>query len=785
MICTACGKSNLPGGVRCLYCGGRFPATPDFDLDAGSPGASHSTTGAAPSPTSPRRALPSGVVGLIVLVLLKGKSLLTLLKIGPLLTTFGTMFLWIQVESQLYGWRVAVGLALCIFVHELGHVWMNRRHGIPSSAPMFIPFLGALITVRHFPANPTVESESAAGGPGAGLLASVACLVLAAWTGDSFFTGLAALSFGINLFNLLPFWTLDGARIGTALGPRNWDVLLGALLLILLKAPLTALWPIFIVMVIVRLGRPAIGRHNLAAPVDRWRMTAVYLFLCLSLAGGLEASRGGLEVIVAERVAARRQQTSAATPGRRPDKDTSEDPAERDPAADASRRSATDRSKGQSPAWAAAAPLLRYAVLAVGSLFLCLAWLGVGALLARAAGEPFGTRGWLFAGGMSSATLAAASAGVWIARAVPGLPANPFPLLGGLAAALGAGLLYAAIQADRPRNQEAPSPRARYTWRCLAWAAAGALAGAYAWDEPSLVATVACVTIVFYSRRPWLAPAVLGSLWNKLGNADRTIRLRRRAIAMRPDPDTAAVLWQEIARNELELGHGGAALTAIEASDAISPRAASGSAAVLAAQALRVEALLLTDRPDDALAQCELLLRGPEPDRNREARVLLAHLLLASLASVRGWPDEMRAQAEVVLNALHGHADGGLRVMTATARRLRGEALLESGQADAAAVEVERARAYGLSPADERGHAILAARIRLIRGEPAEAARELRAVVDRTPGHCAARFWLAAALHAAGRRDEALQLWGLLAREAPGDHWARRARQASTGVPPA
>ena len=37
-----------------------------------------------------------------------------------------------------------MALVLLIFVHELGHVIELRRQGLPASAPLFIPFLGAM-----------------------------------------------------------------------------------------------------------------------------------------------------------------------------------------------------------------------------------------------------------------------------------------------------------------------------------------------------------------------------------------------------------------------------------------------------------------------------------------------------------------------------------------------------------------------------------------------------------------------------------------------------------------
>ena len=38
-----------------------------------------------------------------------------------------------------------------LFVHEMGHVLEAKRQGLPVSAPLFVPFMGALITLKQMP----------------------------------------------------------------------------------------------------------------------------------------------------------------------------------------------------------------------------------------------------------------------------------------------------------------------------------------------------------------------------------------------------------------------------------------------------------------------------------------------------------------------------------------------------------------------------------------------------------------------------------------------------------
>jgi Zn-dependent protease/tetratricopeptide (TPR) repeat protein len=292
MTCTACRRANLPGGLRCAYCGAYLPQSLEFDLSATA--APIAMPEVAPAPAAPadgqgaKQAQRAGLIGTIVVLALKAKSLLALFKFGKIATTLLSMAVFIWADAKLFGWRFGVGLAVSILIHEMGHVIVNWRKGLKQTAPMFIPFVGAVIFIKQFPNDPTIESESGAGGPVAGGLAALACLGIAQLTKDPFWLSLAHIGFAINLFNLVPFPPLDGSHIGSVFSPRLWGVVLVAMLLWALKIPSTMLWMVLVIGALLRFGHRDDGRYLLAAPPVRARMALVYLVLCLGLSWGSE-----------------------------------------------------------------------------------------------------------------------------------------------------------------------------------------------------------------------------------------------------------------------------------------------------------------------------------------------------------------------------------------------------------------------------------------------------------------------------------------------------------------
>ena len=159
---------------------------------------------------------PLAVVG-VLLAKFKGLALL-LLKVKFLGTAL-TMLVSIGAYALLFPVWFAVGIVVLIWVHEMGHVLQLRREGIPASAPMFIPFLGAFVAMKQMPKDALAEARVGLAGPVLGTLGGLATLGLYAATQEPLFLGLAYFNFIINLFNLAPMLPLDGGRAVGALSP--------------------------------------------------------------------------------------------------------------------------------------------------------------------------------------------------------------------------------------------------------------------------------------------------------------------------------------------------------------------------------------------------------------------------------------------------------------------------------------------------------------------------------------------------------------------------------------
>jgi Zn-dependent protease len=177
-----------------------------------------------------------------------------LVKFGGLLlklkvvTTGVSMAVSIAAYAWIWGLPFAVGLVALIFVHELGHVLELRRQGVPASAPLFIPFLGAVIGMKALPDDAWKEARVALAGPILGSLGAGALWATGAALDSDLLVALAFVGFFLNLFNLIPIVPLDGGRAVGALHPAIWFA--GLLLMI----GLAVLRPNPILIIIVVLG---------------------------------------------------------------------------------------------------------------------------------------------------------------------------------------------------------------------------------------------------------------------------------------------------------------------------------------------------------------------------------------------------------------------------------------------------------------------------------------------------------------------------------------------------
>jgi Zn-dependent protease len=192
------------------------PAPPERDYEPIHPG-----SGREPLRDRLKRWLGPIAAGLILLAT-KLKAVLLLLPKLKLFTTSWTMLVSIAAYTLLFGLPFAIGFVILLLIHEMGHVIQLRREGVEASAPMFIPFLGAVIAAKSMGKDAAAEARVGLAGP---ILGSVATLVpLAIWlaTGEEFWRALAFIGFFLNLFNLVPVVPLDGGRAVAALSPWAW-----------------------------------------------------------------------------------------------------------------------------------------------------------------------------------------------------------------------------------------------------------------------------------------------------------------------------------------------------------------------------------------------------------------------------------------------------------------------------------------------------------------------------------------------------------------------------------
>jgi len=140
------------------------------------------------------------------------------------------MLAFFAVYWSMFGWKFALGFVLSIYIHEMGHVIALRKYGIAASSPMFIPFVGALVRLKQYPANVAQDARVGLAGPIWGLGATVVAWLSGIATGLPIWYAIAHTSAWLNLFNLLPIWQLDGGRGFRALTRKQRGMVLGVAL---------------------------------------------------------------------------------------------------------------------------------------------------------------------------------------------------------------------------------------------------------------------------------------------------------------------------------------------------------------------------------------------------------------------------------------------------------------------------------------------------------------------------------------------------------------------------
>jgi Zn-dependent protease len=162
-------------------------------------------------PTAPPWYKRPAAAGFAVIVLLVGKFKFLILGLTKA-KTFISMFAFFGWYWNAFGWPLALGLVISIYIHEMGHVAELRKLHINASAPLFIPGIGALVMLKQRVDDPVTDARIGLAGPVYGLAAGIIAAVVAMATQSQIWFAIARLTGFINLFNLIPVWQLDGSR---------------------------------------------------------------------------------------------------------------------------------------------------------------------------------------------------------------------------------------------------------------------------------------------------------------------------------------------------------------------------------------------------------------------------------------------------------------------------------------------------------------------------------------------------------------------------------------------
>jgi Zn-dependent protease len=264
----------------------------------------HELPGGWLPPVAPERKPPwwrrfgGGLLAALIFAAAKLKAILVLLPKIKVLTTSGSMLVSVAAYSLIWGWKFALGFVVLLFVHEMGHVIALRREGVQASAPLFIPFLGALVWAKSLGGNALAEARVGLAGPILGTIGAAACLPVAWLSGADMWTALAFTGFLLNLFNLLPVTPLDGGRAMAALAPWMWFVGLGAVVALAFAFPN----PIILIIAVVgafdvygrwtrrRRGGDEARAYYKVCGRDRALVGFVYLALIALLVLGMDAT---------------------------------------------------------------------------------------------------------------------------------------------------------------------------------------------------------------------------------------------------------------------------------------------------------------------------------------------------------------------------------------------------------------------------------------------------------------------------------------------------------------
>lgn len=125
------------------------------------------------------------------------------------------LFLVSFAHQFAFDWRMLFNFTLTLGLHEAGHLLAMHLFGYQNTSVLFLPFIGAVASAQKEDASLPQKIGVLLAGPLPGLLLGAGLLTIAPTT--SWTTDLAWMLIGLNGFNLLPIYPLDGGQIAQLL----------------------------------------------------------------------------------------------------------------------------------------------------------------------------------------------------------------------------------------------------------------------------------------------------------------------------------------------------------------------------------------------------------------------------------------------------------------------------------------------------------------------------------------------------------------------------------------
>jgi Zn-dependent protease/regulator of sirC expression with transglutaminase-like and TPR domain len=129
-----------------------------------------------------------------------------------------SLCLFIASYAKLFAVQSLIIFVSVLLFHEVGHLLAMKLFGYKDTSMLFLPFLGAVATARKEDATLAQKFWVSLAGPLPGLILGIGLAIAcrnggyASWVRET-----AWMLIGLNLFNLLPVYPLDGGQIANLL----------------------------------------------------------------------------------------------------------------------------------------------------------------------------------------------------------------------------------------------------------------------------------------------------------------------------------------------------------------------------------------------------------------------------------------------------------------------------------------------------------------------------------------------------------------------------------------